>query len=235
MLVAYVDESYNAGHYFVAAAVGHSHTWEQMSERLAEIAATTSRLHGTPLDAEFHGHELMGGAGEWASLRGKHREAAGIYLAALRAARHAEVQYLFRGLDIHRLNARYAYPDQPHSIVFRHLLERLDQHAERSVKDEPIVIVADEIATQEAHRRQFASYQEVGTRGYRSSRLTRIAAPINFARSRETPGLQVADLAAYVHCRRHTVVDSHPAAAATLRRLAREIDPVTVHSWTWKP
>ncbi len=31
MLVAYVDESYNAGHYFVAAAVGHSRTWDQVT------------------------------------------------------------------------------------------------------------------------------------------------------------------------------------------------------------
>lgn len=59
-----------------------------------------------------------------APLRGKHREAAGVYAAALRIAQDAEVRYLFRGVDVNRLNARYWYPDQPHKVVLQHLLER---------------------------------------------------------------------------------------------------------------
>ena len=38
----------------------------------------------------------MGGEGEWVPLRGKHREAAGVYLAALRQAPAAGITYLFR-------------------------------------------------------------------------------------------------------------------------------------------
>jgi hypothetical protein len=235
MLIAYVDESYNKDHYYIAAAVAHQDAWDRVDDGLAHIRATTSALHGTPPDAELHGHEIMGGAGEWKPLRGKHREAAGVYRAALRVAREAGVVYLFRGLDINRLNARYSYPGQPHGIVFSHLLERIDEHARRTQQKEPVIVVADEIATQDVHKKQFESYQQIGTPGYRSSQLTRISAPINFASSRSSAGLQIADLAAYVHHRRNTVTEKHPAAAATMRRLTGEIDLNSAHNWTWVP
>ncbi len=235
MLIAYIDESYNKDHYYIAAAVAPQSAWDRVDEGLSRIRETTSQLHGTPPDAEFHGHELMGGSGEWKPLRGKHREAAGIYRAALHVAQDAGVVYLFRGLDINRLNARYSYPDQPHSIVFSHLLERIDDYARRTGETDPVIVVADEIATQDVHKKQFESYQLIGTPGYRSSQLTRISAPINFASSRSSGGLQIADLAAYVHHRRNTVVEKHPAAAATMRRLTAQIDPSTTHNWTWVP
>ncbi|MFB2555310.1 hypothetical protein [Herbiconiux liangxiaofengii] len=148
-----------------------------MERGLSGVRAATSRRHGIPPDAELHGHELMGGSGEWKALRGKHREAAGVYAASLKVARAAGVAYIFRGLDLNRLNARYSYPGQPHGIVFGHLLERIDQFAERTNQDEPVIVVADEIATQDVHKRQFESYQSVGTPGYRSSQLSRISAP----------------------------------------------------------
>lgn len=235
VLIAYLDESYNKDFYYIAAAIGSTEGWEQLELSFAEIKQNTAKAHGTPLDAELHGHEIMGGEGEWAPLRGKHREAAGVYLAALRQARAAGIAYLFRGVDINRLNARYKYPEQPHSVVLGHLLERIDDHARKSRESDQVIVVADEIATQEIHKKQFEGYQLTGTPGYRSNRLARISTPINFASSRNSVGLQAADLAAYLHHRRNTVVEKHPAAQASMRRLLKEVDPSTVHEWTWIP
>lgn len=139
--------------YYIAAAIGSAEAWEQVEGAFDAIKHTTAEAHGTPLNAELHGHEIMGGEGEWAPLRGKHREAAGVYLAALRQARAAGISYLFRGVDINRLNARYRYPEQPHTVVLGHLLERLDDYARQSREPDQVIVVADEIATQEVHKK----------------------------------------------------------------------------------
>ncbi|WP_125775532.1 DUF3800 domain-containing protein [Antribacter gilvus] len=65
--------------------------------------------------------------------------------------------------------------------------------------------------------------------------LARIVAPITFARSCDLPGLQAADLAAYLHRRRETVTDQHPRARATLTRLCGLLDLTTIHRRTWVP
>jgi len=118
MLLAYVDESYDRDFYYIAAAIAPQDVWDELESALDQIRARTAEQHGLPADVELHAHEIMGGEGDWRPLRGKHREAAGIYPAALTAARDAGVKYVFRGVDIGRLNARYKYPDQPHGVVF---------------------------------------------------------------------------------------------------------------------
>lgn len=237
MLIAYVDESYTQDFYFIGAAVTTQEKWERLERGYAALRAQIARDFGVPADVEFHGHELMGGAGEWAPLRGKHREAAGIYAAALRIAQEAEVRYLFRGVDVKRLNARYRYPEQPHGLVLRHLLERVNEYRRDvfSFDTEEVIVVADEIATQEEHRRQFESSQRIGTPGYRSSRLDLISSPIQFASSKNAVGLQAVDLAVYLHRRRQTVTETHPKSAATMSRLSGLITASTSHDWTWTP
>jgi len=235
VLIAYVDESYTRDLYFIAAAIGTERMWDSVESAFAQIRTDTARIHGTALDAELHGYELMGGSGSWRSLRGKHREAAGIYRAALHGVREAGVRYIFRGVDVARLNARYRYPEPPHAVVFRHVLERIDDFARTRVGPQEVIVVADEIATQDDHVRQFEGYRELGTSGYRSSRLTTISTPINFASSAFVDGLQAADLAAYVHRRAATVEETSSAAAAVRRRLLAEIEPATVHDHVWRP
>lgn len=237
VLIAYLDESYNQDFYFIGAAVTTQEKWEQLEQGYTALRIQIAADHGVPPDVEFHGHELMGGAGEWAPLRGKHREAAGIYAAALRIARDAEVRYLFRGIDVNRLNARYRYPEQPHKIVLQHLLERVNAYRRDHFfwDTEEVIVIADEIATQDEHRQQFESYRLLGTPGYRSSRLDLISSPIQFASSRKAVGLQAIDLAVYLHRRRKTVIETHPKSAATMARLGRVIDACTSHDWIWTP
>ncbi|MWV32454.1 DUF3800 domain-containing protein [Rathayibacter iranicus] len=237
MLIAYVDESYTQDFYFIGAAVTTQEKWEQLEQGYAALREQIAADHGVPADVEFHGHELMGGAGEWAPLRGKHREAAGIYAAALRVAQEAEVRYLFRGVDVKRLNARYRYPEQPHKIVLQHLLERVNEYRRNvfSFHTEEVIVVADEIATQEEHRRQFESYRLLGTPGYLTSRLDLISSPIQFASSRNAAGVQAADLAVYLHRRRQTVTETHPKSAATMARLSGLVAASTSHDRIWTP
>lgn len=235
VLIAYVDESYDQDTYFIGAAVAEEATWELVEQSFDAVRQRTASQHTVPVDAEFHGYELMAGRGDWSALRGKHHEAAGIYAAVLRASLDASVRYLFRGVDVRRLNARYAYPRPPHSVVLSHLLERLNDFSRTHGGGRQTIVVADEVANQEEHQAQFAGYQRIGTDGYRSSRLENISSPINFADSRFTPGLQAVDMATYIHRRAETVIEQHPKAQAATDRLSRLIYPATVHRQVWRP
>ncbi|MWV59924.1 DUF3800 domain-containing protein [Rathayibacter sp. VKM Ac-2754] len=237
MLIAYVDESYNQDYYFIGAAVTTKEKWDELEREYQHLRQRVTAEPGVRLDVEFHGHELMGGSGDWKPLRGKHREAADIYAAALAIARSAGVHYLFRGVDVQRLNTRYQLRRKPHGIVLQHLLERINDYRRDCFSSDhgKVVVVADEIATQEDHRRQFESYQLLGTPGYRSSKLDLISAPIHFASSKDTGGLQTADLAVYLHRRRKTVMEIHPKSAKTMTRLGGVLDDSTSHDRVWTP
>lgn len=235
VLYAYLDESYTDERYYIAAAVGDASAWESVSERLAVIRERNHREHGLPLDIEFHADELMNGRKLWAPLKGKHREAAGIYAAVLDTVFSCGIEFILRGLDIQRLRARYSYPDQPHAIVLGHLLERVNERARDYRFGDRVVVVADEIATQAQHLTQFEGYQRWGTPGYRSSTLPLIESPITFASSHTVDGLQIADFGVYLHRRRATHVETHPQARRTVARLAEKLDAVVVHNHTWNP
>lgn len=236
MHVAYMDESYDSDHYYIGAAIADEHTWERLAEEYDEIRIATAKAHGTALDAEFHGHALMGGCEDWACLRSKHREAEGIYKRALKAAADLKISYIFRGVDVTHLNARYKYPKQPHEVVFGHILERIDEYAVHARCSEPVAVVADEIATQDQHIQKFIGYQHFGTPGYRSSSLKHIAPRVTFASSRERAGLQAIDMALYLHRRRmdHSAT-RHPKAQKAAQRLWEYVRPNVRHEWTWVP
>lgn len=232
---AYVDESYTTDRYYVAAAVADEAAWVCVDAKLAEIRERTHNAHGTPLDIEFHADELMNGRKDWAPLKGKHREAAGIYAAVLQAASDCNVRFVLRGLDIQRLHARYKYPDHPHAIVLGHTLERLHERSRDHHMGAKVTVVADEIATQAQHLDQFEGYQKWGTPGYRSSTLSTIVAPISFAPSHSVNGLQLADFGAYLHRRRSTQTERHPQAVRAMSRLSGILDGMTAHNHTWEP
>lgn len=232
---AFIDESYTDTRYFIAAALGTEAAWSCVSSALTAIRERTHAEHGTPVDIEFHADELMNGRGNWAPLKTKHREAAGIYAAVLNAAASCGIEVILRGLDIPRLRTRYSYPEQPHGIVLGHTLERVNDRARDHHSGEHVVVVADEISTQAQHIRQFEGYQTWGTPGYRRSLLPYIDAPMAFASSEAVDGLQIADFAVYLHRRRSTHVETHPQAQRSMTRLSMRLDEMVVHDWVWTP
>ena len=235
MLIAYVDESYTRDRYFMGAAIAEQEVWEAVDERLEEMRRLNHTLHGTPPNVEFHGHPLMGGQGGWLPMRGRHREAAAIYRRALGAAADLGVEFVFRGVDVARLNARYRYPHPPHEIVLQHLLERIDDHCRKLGAAEECIVVADQVPDQENHQRRVEQYRRAGTPGYRKSVLEKISQPIQFSDSSLVGGLQIADLAVYVHRRRAVVTEGDPRALRMQEKIWQVIAPRVVHEHEWHP
>lgn len=236
MLVAYLDESYTEDMFFIGAAIAEEAVWVDVSAKLEAVLQAAIETYELNEKAELHADEIMGGRKHWKPLRGRHREAEEVIKDALKVTRKAGVQYIFRGLDVQRLNARYRYPSPPHEVVLQHLLERLEQHAVFVQASEPIQVIADTVDTKNELQATFAGYKALHTPGCRPSSLSHIASPIAFEDSREHFGLQAIDLAVYLWRRRETVLDPHPRAAATLRRLMTEVDPRAIStSGTWVP
>lgn len=231
MRYAFVDESYSKDRYYVGAYVVRD---DQLA--IIKQAVANSRRYaegfGVAATAEIHGYEIMSGKGDWAPLRGKARASTAVYRRALtEIAAVSGARAFVEGVDIPRLHARYSYPQPPHQIALRHLLEKLNGYAAR-VGDR-IVVIADEVPDQQAHAMRMASYQTMTTGGYKPSKLARIDFPITFGRSAESPGLQCADLIVYLYRRldAHVHGDERAAVAArSLWELTRPLRPL-VRRW----
>jgi hypothetical protein len=137
------------------------------------------------------------------------------------------------GVDVARLNARYRYPDPPHRVTLRYLLEAVDRHAVRS--GERVTVIADEVPDQEDHGRRAADYQMAGTGGYRSSKLATIDMPITFGASHESPGLQAADLLAYLFRRHDAHAETDPRAEKAVNELWDTLRPIWRNVRRWDP
>lgn len=106
-LVAHFDESYTQELFFLGCAVAEEENWERVDQKLIQLLDQQKKCYDLPEEAELHAHEILGGAGKWKPLRGKHREAGNIIKRALTILREEDVKLIFRGIDIARLNARY--------------------------------------------------------------------------------------------------------------------------------
>ncbi|KQY98636.1 DUF3800 domain-containing protein [Microbacterium sp. MEC084] len=233
MLYAFIDESYTADRYYVAAVVVKEEHLGTVSRALTEARAYAKTFGVDEAQIEFHAHALMTGRSGWEPVRGKTRAALAIYRDALTRMARLPATLIIRGVDIPRLHARYRYPQRPHELTLRHLLERIDDLA-RS-RGDVVTVIADEIQDQADHIARAAWYQQNGTGGSRSSRLAQIQMPIVFGSSAESPGIQLADLAVYLYRRLDAHTETHPRTAREVERLWKLLQPICRHASRWDP
>lgn len=237
MWTAYLDESQRSNHYFVGATLGPDEQWRVLNERVVALRNALAEEYGLPRAVEFHGHPLMGGRGPWEVMRGRHREVGLIYQQFLDCLDGLdEIVFIYRGVDVARLNARYKYPANPHVLCTTHVLERVDEYM-RLHSDASSRVVADETSQEAQVHRQLTHDQANGTGGYRSSMLTRIVPPILFEPSHKHVGLQTADMFLYLAQRREMVPQESVRAAQRIRdRLLMRIEPhLHKSSGIWRP
>lgn len=232
MLISFLDESYTQDRYYIAAFIIESKDLALLNAAVAD-AARYAKGFGVPPGAELHAHEMMSGKGSWAALRGQHRSAIAIYQRALKNIAKLPGIACVRGVDIPRLRARYRYPDPPHRIVLQHVLEEVSACGRQ--RGRQVRVVADELPDQESHTTQVETYRQLGSLAGRPARLAHIDTPITFACSATTPGLQVADLIAYLYRRYDGHVEKDPRTRAEVEKLWQTLAPVTRVARVWTP
>ena len=233
-LVAFVDESYRDDHYYVGAVVCASGNLIDLSQRLSAIRHECARKYGVdPQATEFHAHDLMQGRNDWDALRGRTGEAVWVYRQVVRAIVDTNSRILIEGIDVRRLHARYAYPDPPHEVALRHLLERIDERCADAGRT--VHVECDIIDKQNELTRVFQRFASTGTPGYRSSRLPRIHQPLSFVDSRTSDGVQAADMAIYLYRRAKEEHAGNVRAAKATARLMTAMQPAITHERKWCP
>ena len=232
MLLAYVDESYSKGYFFLAAVIVNSDSAVAIEKGLDAIVQEYARTTALPASAELHGHELFNGHGEWGALQ--IRQQINVYARALEVIGKSGAHVVLRGMNVAKQKERYgeaAWP--PHDVVLGHLLENVDSVA--TELGDRLVVVADEIHSSERHRESFRGYRTNGTPGYRSSRLPSLLDTIHFGPSRHSRLLQAADLVAFMHHRRSAITETDDRQLRAIERMWVHIEPSVTRCWTWEP
>lgn len=236
VLLAYLDESYDAHHYWMAALVCPEHTVAPLTAALDHVVEQAARSYrGVSPRAELHGHDLMHAKHDWGALRHMPRARIGVYQQALRAIGDLDVEIIVRGVRISRLRTRYGDGRHPHAVVLEHLLERIDECSETRHANEAVLVIADQVSGEDGYRQGLRYFQRHATSGYRSRRLTRIVDILHFAPSGASRLVQAADLVVYLHRRLDSGQVVDPRAVRANAMLWGHVARRVIHSHCWYP
>jgi Protein of unknown function (DUF3800) len=208
----------------LAAAIVQEDRVQPLAASLRQVAI--DQLGSQFAGLEFHGNELWGGVGPWSSLDPPQLIAT--YRNALILLEEHEVAVAHASIDKPRLKARYRYPDNPYLLALQFLCEKIHDYHPRTLK----VLIADESKEQEIPAIEMVADLQVGGPGVvPGKRLVSVIDTLHFVRSQASPGVQMADLIAFVLQRCRSRQDSHPAARKALQQFRAMISDATV---TWR-
>lgn len=239
MLLTYVDESYSKHSYYIAALLCRDTEVLSLSRALDEIVQKAAAdFDGVSTEAELHGYDIVHGKGDWLPLALLLRARVELYGRAFDVIAEHDVRIVIRGVDMRKLRDRYrGIAADPHSVVLTHLLERVDEYAERS--GEFALVIADEPGQhdhQDQYRADLTRYRQQGTWGYRGRVINRIVDTLHFAPSKASRLVQAVDLIAFMHHRIHsTAVGADNRAVLVNDALWRRIATRIEHQYYWEP
>jgi hypothetical protein len=217
-LHAFLDESYGADHYYMAAVVVDDREYRKLRDGLDRVASAAHEQFNVDPDVEFHAHDIMQGRKSWECFHGRVHEAVALCRTAARAIRESGALLIIEGVDVARLNNRYNYPDPPYDVTLRHTLERVNEYAKR--RELLCRVTADFVNDHNQHSAVVEGYMRTGTPGCRTSKLERLVQPVQWSDSGDERGIQAADMLAYIYRR---VREPEPSRSRRADRAARTI------------
>lgn len=201
--------------------------------RLASISENTKERNNWASMPEFHGHSLMNGLDDWQPLKDNFGASVRIYQKVLHAIQNSGARVYLEGVAVNRLNARYRYPDSPHEIALRHLLERVNEYCASS--GVMCKVIADMVPQQEDFNEAIQGFTRVSTPGYRSQKLHCVEGDIEFVDSRSSWGVQAADMAVYILRRQREEPFASKSARKANNRLVKALGSAVVYQRKWVP
>jgi hypothetical protein len=232
----YIDETGSSGKgarnqplLTLVAAIVPEDKVAPLARRFNELAM--SHLGWRPSDFEFHGVELWGGDGYWTGK--KPPELIAAYEAAIGVLVELDIAIAHASIDKAKLHTRYsgAADKNVYLLALQFLLEKVNAYGPSDLK----VLVADEAKEHELRAvKMVSNLQEWGSGEVPGSPLKRIIDSLHFVDSAASPGVQMADLAAYALQRRRAKRDTHADAIAAIERIAGVVhDQTKTWRWTW--
>jgi hypothetical protein len=197
---------------------------QPLGEYMRRIAF--DHLGWLPTDFEFHGRDVWHGIGYWNGRT--YGQLIDTYEAALALLNTCDINVSHASIDKQKLAARYggAADANAYRLALQFLLEKVDGLAMGRK-----VLIADEAKEHQLRAvKMVADMQEWGGGVVPGRKLTTVIDSLHYVSSRASPGVQMADLVAFILQRRR-LREGHPDAQAALERLASAIDYSTA---TWR-
>ncbi|WP_092261139.1 DUF3800 domain-containing protein [Corynebacterium cystitidis] len=175
----------------------------------------------------------MNGLNDWESLRGNFGACASINQKVIHVTQNSgTIVYLVR-VDVKRLNVRYRYPDSPHEITLRCMLERVSEYC--SGTSEMGNVNVDIVPQQNDFDEGVKAFTRVNTPVYRSQKFLCVGGDIEFVDSRSSRGVQAADMSAYILRRYREETGGSKAGRKVTKRLVKALGSAVVHQRKWLP
>jgi hypothetical protein len=234
MRAVYIDESgrSNAFYFFGGLIVDDFAAGyiEQGMNRLGRVLA--SDVPGFDSQAEFHATEIFHGRGAWAGVPIAWRVKACHLVTKI--VERSRAEFIFRGVDLAALKARYVNPFPPHLLTLAHLLGEVDDRL-RFVHHEVAIVLADDHHSASSSRRNLVDFKIGGVPGYTQRQLGNLVDTIYFGPSHASRLLQAADVATFFLNRKRTIIETDPRTRQAVDELARRVRRFTVSEYVWRP
>lgn len=197
---------------------------QPLAGRLKQIA--WDHLGWYPADFEFHGNEVWGGIGHW---KEKHpNELIAAYEAVITLLSEFDLDLAHASIHKQRLHEKYngSADENAYRLALQFLLEKIDRYGGTKK-----ILVADEAKEERLKAiRMVADLQDWGGGEVPGRELVNVIDSLHFVESNASPGVQLADMAAFAFQRHGNKLDSHPNAQAAIRRIYSLIDS-QVKTW----
>lgn len=226
MLLGYVDESYERGErYWLVVALVPAGNVPQLAEDVRRVPRILPPEHSEIAGVEMHGHALFHGSKGFQPLAGLIDLRVRLYRRGLQALVRAATDIVFVGVD-------WADHSVPHDLGHHrmHAVRRLLPALEGRIGEmrEHCLLIADE---EEATRREFtAAVREHKRCCVEDAGECRIVDNVLFVDSRDSPGVQCVDLAAYLHHRVDSARGRNKRARTANRKLYRVLEGCRIRS-----
>lgn len=186
-------------------------------------AVAVKHLGWFPSAFEFHGNELWNGNREWAGKTPS--ELLSAYEDAIYLIEQHCISVSHSTIDRRSLHEKYggAFDDSAYRLGLQFLLEKVNHLSGLKV------VVADESKEQEIEAKDMvARLQGWGGGEVPGPQIKTVVDSLHFVQSHESPGVQMADLVAYLfHRARLTATEHHPDALASRERMLNVISSNT--------
>ena len=183
-----------------------------------------NHLGWIPAGFEFHGHEVWGGDGWWHSKSPP--ELISAYEAVVNLLIQLELEVVHSSINKAKLHERYDgdADKNAYRLGLQFLLEKVDRLGQLNR-----IVVADETKEQELSSIQMvADMQKWGGGEVPGRTLETVIDSLHFVRSDASPGVQMADMTAFVIQRSRRDREEHPDALAAIRRIRGVVDSRTM-------
>jgi len=226
VLLGYIDESYTrGGRYWLAVALVPADNVPSLTVDIRQVPEILPREHAPTVAAELHGHALFHGTKGFSALENLADLRIRLYRRGLQALTKAATDVLFVGVE-------WSDPSSPNDLnlhrmkAIRGMLPVVEDCVKR--QREHCLLIADE---EETTRREFAAAVREHKRCcVEDCGECRIIDNVLFVDSRDSPGVQAADLAAYLHHRLDSERDRNARARAANRKLYRVVEQCEVQA-----